>query len=399
MSTQLRLSDHQYQNRFFESTSALHRLLAEAPFLPRCSSDKSASLVRPREYAIKFPYMQINRSGMVSWLIFDLDHSNPLIWEERGLPTPNIIVTNRKNGHAHVFYAIKPVCTTESARSAPINYMRSVYESMAEKMEADSAYSGPVAKTPGHQWWQTWELHCHEYELGELADSIELTKRTPWAKKADLDSVSHSRHCLLFEETRFYAYSIVNRERDRGSFQAFTDSVGRFAHSKNSFIKRGFSSDLSESQVKATVKSICRWTWDFYRGSRQVNRGVMGLSTKSELSVTEKQKLSAQRTHNMRRTSTENKIDRACKKARKNGQKLTQVLIAKISGLSRQTIAKYKHLLSGTHVKAAEKHTNSALSNTSENNVKHAVHQITALAMFKPLDISPSIFLCGVPPD
>ncbi|ENO98743.1 replication protein A [Thauera phenylacetica B4P] len=61
---------------------------------------------------------------MVSWLIFDVDHSNALIWEDAGLPAPNLIVRNRKSGHSHLYYAIPPVCTTESARSKPIQYMK-----------------------------------------------------------------------------------------------------------------------------------------------------------------------------------------------------------------------------------------------------------------------------------
>ncbi len=109
--------------RFFQGGTALNRVLLEAPYLPRCSDDKTATRIRPREYAIRYPYMQVNRPGMVSWLIFDLDHSNALIWEDAGLPAPNLIVRNRKSGHSHLYYAIPPVCTTEAARSKPILHM------------------------------------------------------------------------------------------------------------------------------------------------------------------------------------------------------------------------------------------------------------------------------------
>ena len=59
--------------RFFQGGTALNRVLLEAPYLPRCSDDKTATRIRPREYAIRYPYMQVNRPGMVSWLIFDLE--------------------------------------------------------------------------------------------------------------------------------------------------------------------------------------------------------------------------------------------------------------------------------------------------------------------------------------
>lgn len=88
------------ESRFFHSGTALNRVLTEAPYLPRCSDDKMATRVRPREYAIRYPHMQVNRPGFVSWLIFDLDHANAMIWEDVGLPAPNLIVRNRQSGHS-----------------------------------------------------------------------------------------------------------------------------------------------------------------------------------------------------------------------------------------------------------------------------------------------------------
>lgn len=220
-------------DRFFQSGTALNRVLTEAPFLPRCSDDKTATRVRPREYAIRYPYMQVNRPGFVSWLIFDLDHAKAMIWEDAGLPSPNLIVRNPKSGHSHLYYAIHPVCTTEAARSKPIAYMKAVYEAFAARLDADTDFhSGPVAKTPGHPWWLTYELHAHVFELGELADYVDLAVSSPWGKGPQFDEVSHSRHCILFEHLRHYAYSIVNRERERGSFATFTRLLEAYAHKR-----------------------------------------------------------------------------------------------------------------------------------------------------------------------
>ena len=138
----------QVAERYYQPDTALNRLLSEAPYLPRCSDNKTAARVRPREYAIRYPYMQVNQPDRVSWLVFDLDHVNSLIWEDENLPAPNLVVRNRRNGHAHLFYAIVPVCTSENARSKPIQYMKAVYEAMVARLQADPAYSGPVAKTP-----------------------------------------------------------------------------------------------------------------------------------------------------------------------------------------------------------------------------------------------------------
>lgn len=363
------------QERFFTPDTALNRLLNEAPYLPRCSGNKTASKVRPREYALRYPYMQVNRPGMVSWLIFDLDHSNPLIWEDEGLPAPNIVVTNKKNGHAHLYYAIPPVCTTENARSKPIQYMKAVYEAMAARLDADPSYSGPVAKTPGHPWWGTWEVHNHIYDLGELSDYVDLPVKPLWGIGPDLDSVSHSRHCLLFEDLRYYAYSIVNREREQGTYKGFCRLLDAYAHNKNNYRNRGFSMNLSVAQVKATVKSVARWTWDRYTGTSRCHRGIMGLP--DTLSLKEKQTLSAKRTHETRQKATESKIRAAANLLLNKGEKLTQVAIGRISKLSRQTVAKYLNIIEEVQEKPSQI-TNLREKNSQEKNVNYGAHQISA---------------------
>lgn len=359
-------------NRYYEPNTALNRLLLEAPYLPRCSDNKTAALVRPREYAIRYPYMQVNRSDMVSWLVFDLDHSNPLIWEDENLPPPNFVVRNPKNGHSHLFYAIAPVCTSENARSKPINFMKAVYDAMAERLAADPSYSGPVAKTPGHPWWSTRENHAHEYDLGELAEYVDLVVKPLWSAGPDLDAASHSRHCLLFEELRFYAYSIVSRERANGSYKNFLRFVEAFAFNKNNYQQRGFSMNLTASQVKATVKSVARWTWDRYTGGSQCHRGVMSLDP--SLPLRDRQQLAARRTHKARNKASESKIRAACQALLKEGARLTLVSIAGLSGLARQTVAKYRHLI--TEAKPTPKAVLLQPLKPSPEDVTYAVHQI-----------------------
>lgn len=360
-------------NRIYEPKSPLNRLLSEAPFKARCSDNKTASLVRPKEFAMRYPYMQVNRKDMVSWLVFDLDHSNPFIWEDENLPQPNMVVINRNNGHSHLYYALAPVCTSEKALSRPIQYMKAVYEAMAIRLKADLAYSGPVAKTPGHPWWSTMELHTHEYDLGMLSDSVTLEVKPFWNNGPNLDLVSHSRHCTLFEEVRFYAYSIVNKLRQESSYNDFVAQLDRYAMRKNNYKDRGFASNLSISEVRATVKSIARWTWDRYTGSSKSNRGVMGLP--SSLSTNEKQKKSAKRTHEMRKTRTKEKISLALKELKKSGLEATYTSISAMTKLSRQTVSKYMKELSE---KAEPKVLHLANLFRKNKNVKNGVHQITA---------------------
>jgi hypothetical protein len=382
-------TDNIHAARYLQDGTALRRILEEAPYLSRCSDDKTATRIRPRNYAIRYPYMQINRPGFVSWLIFDLDHNQALKWETAGLPAPNLIVRNRQNGHCHYYYAIPPVCTTEAARPKPIAYMKAVYEAFAARLEADmNFHSGPVAKTPGHRWWDTLELHSHVYELGELADYVDLAAPTPWRKSVNLDDASHSRHCLMFEQLRHYAYSIVNRERGQGSFESFTRLLEAYAYNHNSFGKFGFTENLPLSSLRATVKSVARWTWERYTGSGRCHRGVMQLDP--DLALEERQRLAAGRTHGIRQKATESKIRAACRQLWIKGQKISQASVGRLAGLARQTVANYKHILAETIAPAA---TAIGRAQPTSPAVNYAAHQVTA--GFSPGVVSAVIAVVG----
>lgn len=370
--------------RYFQPGTALHRLVLEAPFLPRCSDDKTATRVRPVEYAIRYPYIQANRPGFVSWLIFDLDHpdrprADAWRWSDVGLPPPNVIVANRESGRAHLFYAVVPVCTTEKGRRKPIAYMRAVYEAMAARLDADPAYrQGSIAKTPGHPWWLTTELHAREFSLGELAEYVDLAKPSPWAKGPRLDEAGGSRHCTLFELARYYAYSIVNREREKGTYEGFLRLLEAFCLNHNQRVSNlaGKPEEpLSWAQMKATAKSVARWTWDHYRGCCDgVHRGVMALD--KSLPLVERRRLAAERTHKLRQKATESRIRSACRQLQGTGEALVQADIARLAGVTRQTVAMYRHVLEEM-LKPATVPVLKPLS-TRADDVKYGEYQIPA---------------------
>ncbi|KPX95025.1 RepA, partial [Pseudomonas amygdali pv. myricae] len=53
-------------------------------------------------------------------------------------------------------------------------------------------------------------------------------------------------------------------------------SLDAYAYNHNSFLKQGFSENLPLSSIRATVKSVGRWTWDRYTGDRRCHRGANG---------------------------------------------------------------------------------------------------------------------------
>ena len=335
----------------------MKRVMEQAPYIPRCSDDKTATKKRPTVYAVRWPYMQVNRPGMVSWLVFDCDHGDVYRWEAVGLPPPNLIVRNREERDGpgfHLFYAITPVCTTEAARSRPQDYMRAIRDRMVELLGADANYHGSgVTKTPGHPKWHTMELHAHEYSLGELNEYFELPKRERrFGKVPDLSLHHHARHTTLFHELRYFAYSIVGGMKEQSTYDAFYSRLMTEAQRLNNYgSKRGFfdfkrmvpHTDLRSSQVRATVRSIARWTWNKYTGDGRCHRGVMALD--KSLPLPDRQRLAAERTHTERTKKTGERVLTACRVLRQKGEQLTQVAIAALTRLSRQTVAKYQQLI------------------------------------------------------
>ena len=93
----------------------------------------------------------------------------------------------------------------------------------------------------------------------------------------------------------------------------------------------------------------------------------------------EKQRLAARYTHKERVKKTEEKIRTAVANLEAQGTALTQKAVAGASGLSRQTVAKHKHLLTPTGRNVVDFVSEKRRLNTAKSNVKNAVYQITAL--------------------
>lgn len=93
------------------------------PAKPYCTNNFSEGLsIKPRVKAIKTKWLQANGPTHRYWLIFDIDRVGASIdWTERGVPPPNIVCKNPKNGHAHLLYSLET-----SIRTAPNGSIRAL---------------------------------------------------------------------------------------------------------------------------------------------------------------------------------------------------------------------------------------------------------------------------------
>jgi len=345
------------------STSLSH-FYSTLAMKPWCGDDKIANLVRPKALAVQKAYIAPNPPAMMHWLVFDLDHGNPFIFEDRNLPSPNLIIQNPGNAKSHLYFAIEPVCVSENGLPAPQRYMTAVYRGLALALDADPDYTGRIAKNPLCPHWRVTELHPHTYSLGELSEYVVPVSKPLYPTESI--ELPDSRNCALFEQLRRWAYRHVEHYRRSGKEERWHVAV--LGHA---LALATIEVDFGYNEIRNTAKSVAKWTWAHYHSSHG-SKGVMNLRDKA-LTLTEKQKLAAQRTHSRRSQQTREQIKLAIEALNQEGVSVTFSAVAKRIGMSRQNISiRYRALFDSPPP------TLSTPVKVLPSTVAFGVHQVTA---------------------
>lgn len=205
--------------------------------------------------ALRRAILQFNARHSLSWLAFDIDRSTAALdWEDRHAPAPNIVMVNPNNGHAHYLYGLEtPVHNYAEARPKPQRYIAAVDCALCDLLEADPGYSKLLCKNPLHDRWTVLTPRTFLYDLGELADYVDLSKYKD--RRRRLPTSGLGRNCTLFELLRLWAYKARRDPWLSESF--FYEAV--LGHALR--INDGFTPPLPHSEVRATARSVARWTW------------------------------------------------------------------------------------------------------------------------------------------
>ena len=225
------------------------------PHKPYCTDALGAGLIiRQKKTAIKMPYIQHNPPSFISSLVFDVDTSDAYFsWFDANLPTPSWISKNRQNNHAHIGYMLAtPVCTTHNAKHKIIEYTAKIQQAYSLALGADQGYSGLITKNPCNSQWENHIFDVQPYDLGYLADFVELQEL-----KTDLKEVSGlGRNCMMFDTVRFWAYEAIRVFISGAPDDWYAEVLKVAINANDAFIQ-----PLPYSEVKATAKSIARWVW------------------------------------------------------------------------------------------------------------------------------------------
>ena len=222
-----------------------------------CSNDLNYGLrLLPVKYAINHKYIQANNDKAIMFLVIDLDHNNPLIFEEVGLPAPNFI-TISDTGTSHYCYVLTyPIFKDYAENAKALTYFAKIQQAYTNALKGDCQYVGLMMKNPlCEEKWKVWNVnHFYTYDLYELADYVELPK-TITKKQA----LGEGRNCFLFDTVRKWAYKeVLFYKANKATLTDFYNVIFNRLEKSNIFEK---SPPLSFNELKAIAKSISSWTW------------------------------------------------------------------------------------------------------------------------------------------
>lgn len=310
------------------------RLKKYLPHKPYCSNDKTASLIRNQYHALLHTYIQINAPTVWAWLVFDIDKpfQGVWCWETNNLPAANYIAMNKEKGTYHAVYAISPVFTGENARLRPIAYLTAIQRTYNVLMGADESYAHLMTRNPlDNKTWKVTVFHQHQYDLAELADYVDrLLPRQAGAVLTGLN-----RNVELFDELRHYAYANIKTAVNQN---VWFDLL----FSKAESINEQFKNKMDFSEVKGIAKSVSKWTWN-RRDTIRVKERKMDLNLEQPLEI--RQSVGAFYSHDVRKVGTLARISKAVETLKANGTKVTQKAITDQSGVSKNTLTKYKDFI------------------------------------------------------
>lgn len=209
--------------------------------------------IRDVQKALQARYIQPNGPTHRYWLVYDVDRSGAVLdWYDRGAPPPTIVAQNPANGHAHLIYGLEvPVRTAPDGKPGPLRYAAAVDCALRAVLDADAGYAGLICKNPLHSHWRVTEWEPRLYELGDLASWLDLSAFNDRRKR--LPDYGLGRNCTLFEKLRTWAYRAIRQGWPE--YERWHEAVLTRARVYNDF-----EAPLPESEVRATAKSVAKYT-------------------------------------------------------------------------------------------------------------------------------------------
>jgi hypothetical protein len=365
------------------SKRELARILFQEPYLeafrerlPRYpyATDDPRQGMRPRrkEKALEHLYIQVGRyPHAIFRIVLDLDE--PTWWDAMDRIPPTLTIPNpRAPWKAHILYELDPPIWLSSPKAHegqanPFALVREVDALLRAYFGADPAYNGLLGRNP--------VVHPHLIGGGKLWDlpSLleELRELTPRRRAlAYLDTATYGRNCALFDRVRAFAYGVVAMYRGKpNGFELFRQAVAHEAHRLNRELFRDHpQGPLPPNEVGWVVKSVAKWTFYRYRGTkvwpvsgtgrpdrsrlspaaRALVEPLEGEKLESHLETTRpKRMVNLEAANRKRRGKAEEALVEALKRLQARGEAITAKALAREAGVHPTTASRWLQRMRG----------------------------------------------------
>lgn len=312
------------------------------PNMVRCTDFKErGTFFKYKEKALDFKYIELNQFYK-KFLAFDLDYAGSVdAFMDHNLPPPTFIAKNRKNAHCLYLYALNdPVIYTENGRRKPQKLYEDIDISFGNILKNDDCFAGRLVK---NILSPEWELITYNkiYDLLELLEYVN-TREHVFKRKEKIHLDFSSRNCTVFNTGRHWAYREVYLVENFCDFKEKVENKC-FEINTNLYSKTDYGI-LPYKEVQTISNSISRWTWNKYLTGGlggSVNRGVMAPLLTNDMTLQEKQAISAERTNSIRTSDTQTKLAIAVAQLKSQGTPITQKSLSIASGLSLRAVQNY----------------------------------------------------------
>ena len=240
----------------------LEHLTRYLPKKPWCTNEKgTALLVRPKEIAINYKYIQLNSPFYQKYLILDLDYEHSLaeiLFSRVGIPLPNFVTANFQGGKSHIVFELEePIYKTNASKQKIIAFAHAIIMRLQELFDADIGYSGTITKNPISPNWRVTELRKEPYSLYELAEKIDLPRKDYSKQKISVDeAIGLGRNCYVFYTACPFAYQEIRAYRGKTYSQWEMVMIDHCVS-----LNENLSEPMTYREVRCIAKSISRFCW------------------------------------------------------------------------------------------------------------------------------------------
>jgi len=341
---------------------ALSRFFDNLPNYPLCTDKLEAGCRRsPKHVAINRRYIELNKKNhSITYLPYDCDSPiGLLMWHIRSLPPPTLSVSNWDNFRSHLTWELATsVHLGGNASQRAINYLDVVRRGFTQALDADPSFGGLLSKNPLSDFWFV-DPYDKVYDLDELAEAVQdiVLPKKPSKKKHEIE-YEPDDSLFVYHNSRWYMYTITP---DCSRHSELYDKADVYVRE----LSTDFSLNLPESKIRSNAKSLSKFCWT-HRDEFIAKRAAF----------IEIQRQRAYRSHKARKRNNTIKIRRATRKLRKEGQIITKVAIAEASGISVQSLAKRRLKTDLSEVRSVNAHhTNEIRKAATEVKIKKAFEE------------------------